>query len=104
MKPVGFSVFRAHSNFKKGNYNSDFGTTNTVVKIAGSVKKLGINYDNAQVVLYDKVDLLPIAIRIPNADGSYQFLGLNRDMRCFVVAFDNSKQYNAVIQDGVIPQ
>lgn len=81
-----------------------FGSKNTVAKIQGSTKKLGQQYQDAIVVLYNKANLQPIAIRKPDQKGDYQFLGLTTDLNTFIVAFDVSKQYNAVIQDNVVPK
>lgn len=81
-----------------------FGSKNTVAKIQGSTKKLGQRYQNANVVLYNKANLQPIAITRPDTNGDYQFLGLNTDLKTFVVAFDQKQQYNAVIQDNVVPK
>lgn len=80
-------------------------TTGPVVaKVAGSVKKLGQQYQDATVVLYNKGNLLPIAVRKPDQNGDYQFLGLNTDLKTFIVAFDKKQQFNAVIQDNVVPK
>ena len=95
---------RHSSNFLNGNFNSNFGRQNTIASIQGSVKKLGDKYSHALVVLYNKANLLPIATRKPDANGSYQFLGLNTDLTCFIVALDKHQQYNAVIQDMVVPK
>lgn len=73
-------------------------------KIKGSTRKLGQQYQSATVVLYNKVNLQPIAIQKPNTNGDYQFLGLNTDLKTFVVAFDKKQQFNAVIQDNVVPK
>lgn len=75
-----------------------------VAKIKGSVKKLGDRYIDATVVLYNKSNLQPIAIKKPDQNGDYQFLGLNTDLKTFIAAFDNQKQHNAVIQDNVVPK
>ena len=75
-----------------------------VAKIQGSVKKLGAAYQNANVVLYNKANLQPIAILKPNQNGDYNFLGLNTDLKTFIVAFDQNQQFNAVIQDNVVPK
>lgn len=82
----------------------DFGSKNTIASIKGSTKKLGEKYQNALVVLYSKINLEPIGIRKPNANGDYQFLGLNNSLSCFIVGFDNQAQFNAVIQDNVVPK
>lgn len=80
-------------------------TTGPVVaKVTGSVKKLGQQYQNATVVLYNKANLLPVAIRKPDQNGNYQFLGLNTNLRTFIVAFDQNQQFNSVIQDNVVPK
>lgn len=75
-----------------------------IAKVQGSVKKLGQQYQNATVVLYSKANLQPIAIRKPDQNGNYQFLGLNTDLKTFIVAFDKQQKFNAVIQDNVVPK
>ena len=75
-----------------------------VAKIKGSTKKLGEKYRTCLVVLYNKANLQPIALRKPDENGNYQFFGLNTDLKTFVVAFDQNQQYNAVIQDNVVPK
>lgn len=81
-----------------------FGLNNTVAKVQGSVKKLGSAYQNATIVLYNKANLQPIAVKRPDENGDYKFFGLNNSLSCFIAAFDNQKQYNAVIQDNVVPK
>ena len=103
MKPVSRKAFHG-SSFINGNFNAGFGSKNTVASIKGSVKKLGVQYSHALVVLYNKADLSPLAIRKPDPSGNYQFLGLNTDLKTFIVAFDQKQQYNAVIQDNVVPK
>lgn len=75
-----------------------------VSKIKGSTKKLGQQYQDATVVLYNKANFQPIAIKRPDQNGNYQFLGLNTDLQTFIVAFDKKQQFNAVIQDNVRPE
>ncbi|WP_026444311.1 MULTISPECIES: hypothetical protein [Acinetobacter] len=75
-----------------------------IAKIKGSTKKLGQQYQGAIVVLYNKANLQPMAIKKPDQNGNYQFLGLNTNLKTFVVAFDQNQQYNAVIQDNVVPK
>lgn len=98
MKPVGRKVL--HSS----NFLQNIVTGQIVAKVAGSVKKLGQQYQDATVVLYNKANLLPVAIRKPDQNGDYQFLGLNTDLKTFIVAFDQNQKYNAVIQDNVVPK
>lgn len=75
-----------------------------VAKVMGSVKKLGQQYQNATVVIYNKANLQPIAVKKPDQNGNYQFLGLNADLKTFIVAFDRKQQFNAVIQNNVVPK
>lgn len=81
-----------------------FGSQNTVASIKGSTRRLGEPYQKAVVVLYNKANLQPIAVRKPDLNGQYQFLGLNIGLKTFIVAFDNKQQFNAVIQDNVVPK
>lgn len=103
MKPISRKAFHS-SDFISGDFNTNFGASSTVTSIKGTVKKLGEKYQNAMVALFVKKNLSPIAIRKPNSDGSYQFLGVNMDSKFFIVSFDNQNQYNAVIQDNVVPK
>ncbi len=73
-------------------------------KIGGRVKRLGESYSNTTVVLFHKDNLQPIATRVPDPRGNYSFLGLNTDLKTFIVAFDQKQQFNAVIQDNVVPK
>ncbi|ENX63602.1 hypothetical protein F885_00344 [Acinetobacter higginsii] len=100
MKPC--SRMTLHSNALLQNLG--FGVNTTVADIKGTTKKLGSNYSDATIVLYNKSNLTPIGITKPSENGDYQFLGLNNSVACFIVAFDNKKQYNAVIQDQVVPK
>ena len=89
---------------KSNNHVQNIQGGQVIAKIQGSVKKLGQQYQDATVVLYNKANLLPIAVRKPDENGNYKFLGLNTDLKTFVVAFDANKQFNAVIQDNVVPK
>ena len=75
-----------------------------IAKVQGSVKKLGQQYQNATIVLYNKDNLQPIAIKKPKTNGDYQFFGLNTNLDTFIVALDSNKQFNAIIQDNVVPK
>ena len=84
--------------------NIGFGSKNTVASIRGSIKKLGSKYQNATIFLYNKANYQPFAVCKPDINGDYQFLGLNTDLKIFIVAFDQKQQFNAVIQDNVVPK
>ena len=72
--------------------------------IKGQTRKLSVRYKDALVILYNKANLQPIAVQRPDENGNYSFLGLNTNLKTFVVAFDRKQQYNAVIQDNVVPK
>lgn len=46
-----------------------------VAKIQGSVKKLGQQYQDATLILYNKANFKPIAVKNLDRNGNYQFLG-----------------------------
>lgn len=82
----------------------EFGDKNTTASIRGSVKKMGVEYHDATILLYSRTNMQPIAVRKPDQNGNYQFLGLNTDLKTFIVAFDRKQKFNAVIQDNVVPK
>ncbi len=98
MKPVSRKVMQSN-NLLQG-----INTGPVIAKVKGSVKKLGEQYKDATIVLYNKANLQPIAVHRPDQDGCYQFLGLNTDLKTYIVAFDRKQQFNAVIQDNVVPK
>lgn len=100
MKPNSFSVAITSSNTS----NEPFANSTTIGKIIGQTKRLSAAYNQAFVVLYGKSSLRPIGVRAPDQNGNYQFLGLNTDLKTFIVAFDEMQQFNAVIQDNVVPK
>lgn len=75
-----------------------------IAKIKGTTSKLGERYNGALVTLYNKVNLQPLAVTRSDQNGDYQFLGLNTDLKTFIVAFDPQQEYNAVISDNVVPK
>ncbi|MBD8008750.1 hypothetical protein [Acinetobacter pecorum] len=85
-------------------YLTTLNTPNVISSIKGSVRRLGEQYTSAVVILYNKSSLQPIAIRKPDQSGNYQFLGLDINLKTFIVAFDKKQQFNAVIQDNVVPK
>lgn len=98
VKPVSRKALHSSNFFQ----NIKIGSI--IAKIQGSTKRLGEQYKNATVVLYNKSNLQPIAVQLPDQNSNYQFLGLNTDLKTFIVALDQKQQYNAVIQDNVVPK
>lgn len=72
-------------------------------KINGLTKKLGTNYSPVPVCLFRRDNRQMIWETTSKADGSYSFRNVALGLECFIVAFDPNNQYNAVIQDKILP-
>lgn len=72
-------------------------------KINGTTKKLGTNYSPVPVCLFRRDNRQLLWEIASKADGSYSFRNIALGLECFVVAFDPNNQYNAVIQDKLMP-
>lgn len=79
------------------NSNQGFGA------IDGTTKKLGTQYSPVPVCLFRRDNRLLLWETKSKPDGSYSFRNVATGLECFIVAFDPNGQYNAVIQDKVIP-
>lgn len=75
-----------------------------VGKIKGSTKVLGNRYSDCHVALFSKLSFQPISVVKPDIDGNYSFRGLNTTIKTFIVAFDLKQEFNALIQDSVVPK
>lgn len=81
-----------------------FGSKNTVASIKGSTKKLGVKYKDALVVIYNKTNLQPLAVRKSDVNGEYLFSDLNNSLNCFAICINNDDDFNALIFDNLIPK
>lgn len=72
-------------------------------KVDGTTKKLGGNYAPVPVCLFRRDNRQLLWETTSKPDGSYSFRNVATGLECFIVAFDPNGQYNAVIQDKVIP-
>ncbi|MCO8084973.1 carboxypeptidase-like regulatory domain-containing protein [Acinetobacter lwoffii] len=77
-------------------------TVNSVFKIKGYLMKQGVPIIGT-VHLLSTVSGHVIRISKSNSDGSYEFKGLPKG-RYIIFARDKNKQFNAVIQDNVVPK
>ena len=75
---------------------------NSVYSIKGQVKELGNNIP-CRVRLFEKSTGRMIADVETDEVGNYKFLNLMKT-RFFIVAHHPENQYNAVIQDNVVPK
>lgn len=73
-------------------------------KVKGMTKKLGENYSPVSICLFKRSTRRLLWETKSKADGSYEFRNIAVGLECFVVAFDPNNQYNAVIQDNVVPK
>ena len=98
MKPINRSAM--HSS----NHTQQLEIGPVVAKIKGITNKLGTRYADSNIALYNKKNLQLVCVTKPNSSGEYGFYGLNTNLKTFLIAFDNKKQFNAVIQDSVVPK
>ena len=94
----------AYKAQKSGSLLQNVAASPVLASIKGTTSKLGERYNGALVTLYNKANLQPLAVMRSDQNGNYQFLGLNTDLKTFVVAFDPKQEYNAVISDNVVPK
>lgn len=72
--------------------------------VKGTIKRLEVVDSGTPVCIFNKASRTLIWETKSRADGSYLFKNLNKNIDCFVIAFDPNNQYNAVIQDRVVPK
>lgn len=71
-------------------------------QIKGTTKKLGVDYSPVPICVFKRSNRQLLWETKSKSDGSYSFRNIAIGLECFIVAFDPSNQYNAVIQDRVI--
>lgn len=78
-------------------YGSEYGVVSGVVQINGV---------NAQAIVrcYEKSTGRLLKQTISGENGFYSFKGLLRNTKYFVLAHNLERQFNAVIQDNVVPK
>lgn len=75
---------------------------NNALSIKGKVTEIGIQFP-CRVRLFEKLSGTLISDSLTDENGFYQFNNL-RKVKFFLVAHHPSNQYNAVIQDNVVPK
>lgn len=79
--------------------------TDSNFTISGHVKKLGVAANHQiKVYLLEKKSMRLIKATSTDADGWYIFTNLNKDYRYLVLSIDSKGEFNAVIQDNVVPK
>ena len=99
---MNFQFVRSRSNSGVGLFVTKLGEA----KILGTTKKLGQVCPNATIRLYERLsgNKLHVADTSSDKNGVYKFLNLPTDREFYVVGIDPEGQYNAVIQDNVVPK
>lgn len=97
MQKKHFRIPSPFSLFLPKNNNQGFG------KVSGSTKKLGGTYSPVTVCLFRRDTRQLLWETTSNEDGSYIFRNVAVGLGCFIVAFDPNNQYNALIQDNILP-
>lgn len=72
-------------------------------EIKGITMQVGIPLSRP-VKLYERSTGLLVSVAISTSDGKYRFRGLPALVKFTVVAIDPANQFNAVIQDNVVPK
>lgn len=78
-------------------------TTNFFKYIKGTIFKQGQNYARQKVCLYSRINNKLIAVTTSDINGNYGFR-INSSTPVYIVALDHQQQFNAVIQDKVVPK
>ncbi len=78
--------------------NSDQG----LGQIKGQTQKVGAAYPIVPVCVFKRSTRQLLWETKSKADGTYAIRNIAVGLECFVVAFDPSNQYNAVISDKVV--
>ena len=81
-----------------------FNLLGKISSIKGNVKKNGATYPISTVILYNRKTYMPVCITKPNTTGGYKFAGISDQFSAIVIGLDDAMQYNAVIQDNVVPK
>lgn len=71
-------------------------------QIKGTTKKLGTTYTPVPVCVFKRSNRQLLWETKSKPDGSYSLRNIAIGLECFVIAFDQNEQYNAVIQDKVV--
>lgn len=75
----------------------------TYVLVSGKVMQIGVPIV-CKVRLFDRNSLSLIRSTMSSPDGSYEFSGVEKNKSYLVSALHPQKQFNAVIQDNVVPK
>ena len=99
LSEMGYKVFQAPKLIITVN-----STSHGFAAVSGTTRKLGEKYYPVPVCLFRKDNRQLIWETKSKTDGSYRFRNVAEGLPCFVVAFDPNNQFNAVIQDNVVPK
>lgn len=92
-----------HFNVKLHKIDSNLSNSNNHLVIAGKTKKLNITLP-CVVRLYERISGNLVESTWSDIEGSYSFFNLNKNTKYYVMAMDPKSQFNAVIQDNVVPK
>jgi hypothetical protein len=89
-------------NVLKSTYILGVADQRKYLSIKGSVKKMGVPL-LCRVRLHESISGTLVMETMTDKDGNYEFTRLAR-LKFFIVAHDPASQFNAVIQDNVVPK
>ena len=72
------------------------------LKIKGQINRLGVP-TQSRLRLYDKFSGAMVADVTADKNGNYEIIGLSKS-KYYIVSHDSIDQFNAIIQDNVVPK
>jgi len=84
------------------NFINYLGPSNTAAEIRGAIKKQGITYQ-AAVYLYSPSENI-MRSTVSDQNGFYVFKGLAKNVEYIIFSRDKNRNFNAVVQDNVVPK
>jgi len=99
---VGFPELRKHFKIGRIHFVAN-GTYHGSGAIDGDINKEMVNYANAKICVFDRINRALVWEFSPNTDGRYSIRNINPSREYFLIAFDNAREYNAVVEDMVKP-
>lgn len=97
------SIKPAFQHFRMRHFFMPRLTTHGSGRIDGQVEKESISYENAKICVFVKSTRSLLWEFKPGGNGAYSIRNIDPKIEYFIVAFDESQEYNAVIQDMVKP-
>lgn len=80
-----------------------FPVTGISKKVTGKTMKIGRIAANQQVAFFSRVNNSLLGTTVSDENGNYEFQ-ITTSAPIYIVALDSQKEFNAVVQDNVVPK